>query len=211
MPDVFIAKDKAKKKNTAVPSDPAKPDHVEKLKNHTHNPLSAFCFYPHKVSFLDQKPDETVVLLVRRHVITNVPWLLLVLIMIFAPLILQYFPLLNFLPLRFQTVAISVWYLLTLAIFIENFLSWFFSVNIVTTKRVIDVNFDSLIYRKITDAELAHIEDVTVQMGSVVRTLFGYGDIVIQTAAEIPNVTFEAVPHPDEVERILSDLRSKIE
>jgi len=127
--------------------------------------------------------------------------------MSFAPAILKTFPLLDFLPARFQMVAILIWYLLTLAIAIQGFLSWFFSVNIITNKRVIDVDFDNLIYRKVTDAEISHIEDATVQMGSVIRTLFNFGDIVIQTAAEIPEVTFDAVPNPDAIDKILSELR----
>jgi hypothetical protein len=127
--------------------------------------------------------------------------------MLFAPLILNSFPLLSFLPLKFQTIAILFWYLLTTAIAIQGFLSWFYSINIITNKRVIDVDFYNLIYREITDAEINHIEDATVQMGSAIRTLFDFGDIVIQTAAEIPEVNFEAVPHPDRIAKILSDIR----
>lgn len=221
MPDIYInPEDKTKK--TPAPSAASHkavkknkstgfkvPDNVENLPGHNHNPLSAYCYYPHHVNFINEEPDEVIVLLVRRHVITNVGWILLVILMIFAPIVLNYFPLLNFLPGRFQTVALLFWYLLTTAIAIQGFLTWFFSVNIITNKRVIDVDFENLIYRKITDAEIAHIEDATVQMGSVIRTIFDFGDIIIQTAAEIPEVTFDAVPHPDRIDKILSDLRMK--
>lgn len=211
MPDIYInPQDKPKKgvkkvkkllKKSIIPSN------VESLPGHNHNPLSSFCYFPHHVNFINQEPDEKIVLLVRRHIITNVGWIALVILMSFAPAILKTFPLLDFLPARFQMVAILIWYLLTLAIAIQGFLSWFFSVNIITNKRVIDVDFDNLIYRKITDAEITHIEDATVQMGSVIRTLFNFGDIVIQTAAEIPEVTFDAVPQPDKIDKILSELR----
>jgi hypothetical protein len=217
MPDIYInppqdppKNDKPTKKVSSFSKklafDP-NPKSVEGLPGHNHNPLSAFSYFPHHVDFIDQEPDERVILLVRRHVITNIPWILVVLLLFFAPLLLQTFPLLEFLPLRFQTVAVLVWYLLALAVAIQGFLSWFFSVNIITNKRVIDVDFDNLIYRKITDAEITHIEDATVQMGSVIRTLFDFGDIIIQTAAEIPEVTFDAVPHPDRIDEILSELR----
>lgn len=227
MPDIYINPEDATKKKTrsSVKTAPAKeinkptnpsnkvtdfsiiPDNIESLPGHTHNPLSAYCYYPHNVDFINEEPDEIVILLVRRHIITNLGWIALVALMLVAPFILQYFPLLDFLPLRFQTVAILIWYLLTLAIGIQGFLSWFFSVNIITNKRVIDVDFDNLIYRKITDAEITHIEDATVRMGSVIRTIFDYGDVLIQTAAEVPEITFWAVPHPDRIDKILSDLR----
>lgn len=187
------------------------PPNVEILPGHTHNPLAAYIYFPHSVAFLNEEPDEKIILLVRRHIFTNFGWIALVILMIFAPLVLNYFPLLNFLPLKFQTIAILAWYLLTLAIAIQGFLSWFFSVNIVTNKRVIDIDFENLIYRKITDAKLDHIEDVTVKMGSVIRTIFDFGDVLIQTAAEVPEVTFWAVPHPDRIDKLLSDLRLDIQ
>jgi len=185
------------------------PENVESLPGHTHNSLSSYCYFPHNISFMNIEPGEKVILLVRRHIITNAGWVLLSIIMIFAPRVLTFFPLLDFLPGRFQLAAILFWYLLTLAIVIQGFLTWFYSVNIITNKRVIDIDFINLIYRKITDAEISHIEDATVEMGSVIRTIFDFGDIVIQTAAEIPEVTFDAVPHPDRIDKILSDLRLK--
>ncbi len=209
MPDIFISEDKVpgKEKKSKLHTKKIETFDPEGMQGHTHNPLAAFCYYPHNVDFINQEPDEKVILLVRRHFITNLGWLALVAVMIVAPSVLSVFPLLDFLPARFQLAAILVWYLLTLAIFIQGFLSWFFSVNIITNKRVIDVDFENLIYRKITDAEIDKIEDATVQMGSVIRTLFDYGDVLIQTAAEIPEIEFEAVPHPDRIDKILSDVR----
>lgn len=224
MPDIFInpedepkVEKKVKKvKHHKVPSDKGKiPSLVnpeakvsrESSPFHTHNPMSAFCYYPHGVSFINQEPEEEIILLVRRHFFTNLGWILVTVLMALSPILLDFFPVLSFMPGNFQLVALLIWYLLTLAIFIQGFLSWFFSVNIITNKRVIDVDFVNLIYRRVTDAEIDKIEDVTVQMGSVVRTLFDYGDVLIQTAAEIPEVEFEGVPHPDQIDKILSQLR----
>lgn len=207
MPDIFISKpEKAK-----IFELPGPDKSVENLPGHNHNPLTSFCYYPHLVDFLDKEPDEKVILLVRRHFITNVPWILLVIALAFSPLVFRVFPLISFLPDRFQSVFVLFWYLLDIAIFFQGFLSWFFSVNIITDKRVIDVEFLNLIYRRITDAEISHIEDVTVAMGSVVRTLFDYGDVTVETAAEFPNIVFESVPHPDRINKILSDLRTERE
>lgn len=210
MPDIYInPKDKPAKVTTtkAPPASLTQPENVEGMIGHTHNPLASYCLYPHDIQFLTKEPDEKVILLVRRHILTNVGWVLLVILMLFAPLVLKYFPLLDFLPIKYQLISVLAWYLIALVIAIQGFLSWFFSVNIVTSKRVIDVDFVNLIYRKVTDAEINHIEDVTVQMGSVIRTLFDFGDVLIQTAAEVPEVEFEAVPHPDRIDKILSDLR----
>ena len=180
---------------------------VHHLTGHSHNPLSTFLYFPDGVSFIAQEPKERIVLLLRRHPITNVPWIFFGLVMLFAPGVLSFFPILSFLPERFQFLAVVLWYLITTAYVFESFLDWFFSVYIVTDERVFDVDFVNLVYREIAEANIDQIQDVNVKMGSVIRTLFNYGDIQIQTASAQPNIEFEASPDPDRVAKILRELR----
>ncbi|KKR84169.1 MAG: hypothetical protein UU32_C0049G0007 [Candidatus Woesebacteria bacterium GW2011_GWB1_41_10] len=128
-------------------------------------------------------------------------------LMFLAPMVLSSFPLLDFLPENYKFVAILGWYMISIAYAFESFLDWFFSVYIVTDERIFDVDFVNLIYREISEANIDQIQDVTTAMGGVVRTLFNYGDVFIQTASEIPRIEFEAVPHPDQVAKILRELR----
>lgn len=213
MPDIFVAKkDKSKagsgkKKPASAKSKKKKRFIKHKAEGRSHNPLTAFSYFPEKANFVNQDPEEEVILILRRHPATNIRWILIVLLMISAPLILTTLPLLNFLPIRFQIIALISWYLLTLAYAFEQFLSWFFNVNIITDERIIDVDFINLVYREMTDANIDQIQDVTVRLGSVIRTMFNYGDVIIQTAAEIPQIEFQAIPKPDEVARILREER----
>lgn len=211
MPDIFIADKKNKKKEQKPKTPPkksVKKDHsAKKHRTFKTNPLSSYIYYPREVNFLNKDPEEQVILILRRHPITNLGWAFLGLLMLFAPTVLNYFPIIEFLPERFQFIIIVSWYLLTVAFVFEKFLSWFFNVNIITDERIFDVDFIHLTYREMTDANIDQVQDVTVRMGSVIRTIFNYGDIVIQTAAEIPQIGFEAVPKPDRVARILRELR----
>ena len=206
MPDVFVS------------SSPAPKDREEILKKAVtefHQPeggiLSAFNFYPPKVNFETQDDQEDVVLLLRQHPIVNVKWIVIAILGLFAPIALNYVPILDFLPQRYQFIAILVWYLLVAAYVLESFLFWFFNVYIVTTERVVDVDFYNLIYKKVSDADLTKIQDVSYNMGGVLRTLLNYGDVDIQTAGELPNFDFAAVPRPDRVAKILQDLRQEEE
>lgn len=178
-----------------------------KTQGHSHSPLAAYCYYPDRVNFINKDPEEVIVLLLRRHPITNLGWIFLVIVMLFAPAIFSVFPFFELLPAGFQITTILLWYLLTTAFVFEKFLGWFFNVNIVTDERIIEVDFVNLIYRELTDANIDQIQDVTVQIGGAIRTFFNYGDVVVQTAAEIPQIVFEAVPNPDKVARILRELR----
>lgn len=220
MPDIFVSEKKLKE---ATPKDPKsesdrghlsesqfrefKEKEVRKLRlKEKQSALSAFYYFPKHVSFETKESEEKIVLLLRRHPITNVPWIIAAFFMLFAPLVVSFFPIVSFLPERFQVVAVMGWYLITTAFIIENFLSWFFNVNIVTDERIVDIDFHNLIYKEVSDTKIENIQDVTYTMGGVARTVFNYGDIFVQTAAEVPAFDFLAVPKPDRVTRIIQDL-----
>ena len=177
------------------------------MKGHSHNPLSSYLSYPDKVKFINKDKEEKVILLLRKHPVTNTYWIFISFFMLLAPF---FFPMLTFfngLPFAFKSVLVLIWYLITLALILEGFLAWFFHVNIITDERIIEVDFVNLLYREITDANIADVQDVTVEVGGALRTYMNYGDIIVQTAAQIPKIEFEAVPKPDEVARILRELR----
>ena len=168
---------------------------------------ASFCYYPEGVSFINKDPEEEIIVLIRKHPITNLRWIFTALFLLILPAFLTVFPFFESLPVGFQFVSALIWYLVTMAYVLEKYLSWFFHVNIITDERIIEVDFHNLIYREMTDASIENIEDVTVQIGGGIRTFFNYGDIVIQTAAQIPQVTFEAVSRPDMIAKVLRELR----
>ncbi|BCX14429.1 MAG: hypothetical protein KatS3mg088_112 [Patescibacteria group bacterium] len=171
------------------------------------NPLSPFAFLPKDVDFETRNKGEKVVLLLRRHPITNLRWIVISVFMSIAPIFLNTFPILSFMPSNFRFVAILGWYMIVFAFVFESFLSWFFNVNIITDERIVDVDFSNLIYKEISDADIDKIQDVNVRVGGVIRTMFNYGDVYIQTASERPNFEFIAVPNPERVVKILQELR----
>ncbi len=205
MPDVFVSETKNIEINP--PSGHSKPKNIEKYGLHNHNPLSSYCYYPDEIKFVAKDSKEKIILFLRRHPITNVGWILVSILMALAPMVLDRFPIIAFLPENFQFIAVLGWYLITIAYTFESFLDWFFSVYVITDERIFDVDFVNLIYREISEANIDQIQDVTVAMGGVVRTIFNYGDILLQTASEVPRIEFEAVPHPDQVAKILRGLR----
>ncbi len=219
MPDIFVSKqDKKESKNTHKKSRRPSSDPEElkktlqkKIQNEvpkpTHKAISAFNYYPNRVKFVGADNKEHIILLLRRHPITNIGWIISVFLMILAPVFLSYVVPIAQLPTDYQLVALMFWYLITLAFAIEKFISWFFNVNIVTDERIFDVDFVHLVYREITDANLDQIQDVTTQVGGVIRTMFNFGNVMIQTAAEIPQIEFVSVPKPDVVAQILRELR----
>lgn len=200
-------------------------DHSEKKELHpetevgltrgdTKNPLAAFSVHPPRVRFETQTDKEEIILLLRQHVITLVPWIFLFALMVFVPFWLPIITRVltidtSFIPVGFQLVGVLIWYLITFGLGFQNFLYWYFNVYIVTDERVIDIDFLSLMYKRVSDAPIAKIQDVTYSMGGLIRAIFDYGDVTVQTAGELPNFDFLAVPHPDKVAKVISDLMQK--
>ncbi|KKQ43821.1 MAG: hypothetical protein US62_C0041G0010 [Candidatus Woesebacteria bacterium GW2011_GWA1_37_8] len=216
MSDVFVSKKSVEKKedgkarvsflNTPRPL-AVKKTEEHKLPNHNHNPFTPFYYYPDNVNFITREPEEKIILMLRAHPITNLRWMLTGLLMSLAPIFFLFFPFFEKLPIGYQNILVIIWYLITFAFIFEEFLMWFFHVNIVTDERIIEVDFVSIFAREITDANLDQIQDVTSQIVGGVWTFFNFGNVIVQTASEIPRITFEKVPKPDEVSKILRELR----
>lgn len=176
-------------------------------KAHLKKPLSAFSFYPDGIDFETRESEEEVILFLRQHAIVNIPWILVAFLMILAPFFVSSLPLFELIPANFKFIFVLVWYLVTTAFVLEKFLTWFFNVYIVTDERIVDIDFYNLIYKEVSDAKIDNIQDVTYNMGGVIRTLFNYGNVFVQTASEVPNFEFLAVPKPDKAVRVLLDLQ----
>jgi uncharacterized membrane protein YdbT with pleckstrin-like domain len=109
-------------------------------------------------------------------------------------------------PAGYVVVGTVFWYVASFGFFLTVFLQWYFNIFIVTDKRIIDIDFLYLLYKKFAEAQLFRIQDVSFRTGGIMATMFNFGDVLIQTAGELPNFVFEKVPRPSDVVHIISDL-----
>ena len=74
-----------------------KKESVHELSGHSHNPFAAFHYMPDNIRLETQEPEEKIILFLRKHPITNIPWILAAAALLFAPLLFfDGFPLLSF-------------------------------------------------------------------------------------------------------------------
>lgn len=180
---------------------------VKKSRAHFYSSLS---FNPENVKFENQEADEQIILLIRRHLITNVPWIVTALIFIITPLVLSFFSNLftPFFHISSNTLFVLVlfYYLIILGFILVEFSLWYFTVGIVTNKRLIDLDLIGILNKHVSETKLNLIEDVSyVQVGSI-RSVFNYGDVEIQTAGTLTNFEFDRAPEPARIVRIIADL-----
>lgn len=161
------------------------------------------------VRFETQDPEEEILMILRAHWLTNIPWFVVAVLLFFAPTVLRSFPLLDSFPIRFQMMFVVVWYLILLMYVFERFLSWFFNMTIITDERIVDVDFLNLTTKKVSDTDLGKIQDVSFTNAGAIGAIFNFGDVLVQTAAEVTEFVFEKVPSPADVAKILQRLRTE--
>lgn len=171
----------------------------------SHNALHSFCIRP-KVTFDNQDPDEEIILVLRAHPITQLPWIINSAIL-FTLLVLFNFSFLTTYITSAQLLYINIFiFIMILSYMFFNFLSYFFNVGIVTNKRVLDFDYYVIIYKEFTEAKLARVEDITAKSGGYFASLFNFGDVFIQTAGTEANIEFLKVARPQDVVDIINGL-----
>jgi len=199
MPDIFVTK-KIKQ---------------EKKKGEKEiTPLSSFYKNHLGVWFQNQEEDEEIILFLRQHFITNIPWIATSIALIFVPLVLFFlFPTTNgsffglsLFTAQFTTVFIIFYYLVVLTYAFVSFITWYYNIFIVTKKRVVDIDFSDLVYHNVALTKLNLVQDIDYTQIGFVRSLFNYGDVFIQTAGDKPNFEARAVPKPAKIAQIIEDL-----
>ncbi len=166
--------------------------------------------YPGNVKFENQEEDEEIVLLVRRDLITNVPWIIAAILLILIPPIISAFPqLFNSLFIVSSDVlllATLFYYLIVIGFIIVEFTLWYFNIGLVTTKRIIDFDVSGVLFKEVSETKLSLVEDVTYNQVGAIRSVFNYGDVHIQTAGTNENFEFDRAPEPARIVRIIADM-----
>jgi|WetSurMetagenome_2_1015567.scaffolds.fasta_scaffold291295_1 uncharacterized membrane protein YdbT with pleckstrin-like domain len=180
---------------------------------HSMRHLAAYAVRPESVRFETQEAEETVELFLRQHPIVNASWIVLSIIIFFSPIVFfplfsKLFPLPFVIPASYIFIVMIFWYLALYGFILSNFLHWFFNIYIVTNERVVDIDFMFFLYKHFSEAELPKIQDISFTASGMLATIFDYGNVLIETAGELPNIEFEKVPHP---EKIVEKIRSLIE
>ncbi|PIR79809.1 MAG: hypothetical protein COU25_03515 [Candidatus Levybacteria bacterium CG10_big_fil_rev_8_21_14_0_10_35_13] len=229
MPDIFVEEHKHKKGEPKINvhthlehSSGTYSEEKTKLsaEHHIEGPeakvhvFSSFCRNPSDIFFKNQQPNEKVLLFLRKHMITNLRWISLSILLILAPIFVV--PLLVFfdvglitLPIRFTVIFLGFYYLVVSAYIYVHFITWYFNISFVTDIRVVDIDFSNLIYKNIAATKLSLVQDVSFDQIGVIPTFFDYGDVLVQTAGTMENFDFESSPQPENVVHIIHDLIGK--
>lgn len=204
----FILKPSETKQENKI----AKEANTEKEIQHKHKTkfYTSLCINPSDVIFENQEEDEEIILLIRRDLITNIPWIASAALLLIIPPILTVFSDLftPFFQVSSQTLMLALlfYYLIIIGFILVEFSIWYFNVGLVTNKRIIDLDVSGILYKHVSETRINLVEDVSYSQVGSIRSVFNYGDVLVQTAATFANFEFDRAPEPARIVRIIANM-----
>lgn len=157
--------------------------------------------------------QETQVYTYRAHPITLLPFLLTLIFLIAIPpgvyaSFSVFQPELLADPGRMTLFVLgaSIFFLFGILFMFQMFIDYWLDVFIVTDMRVLDIEQQGLFSRTVSELRLFRVQDVTAEIKGFWRTMFNYGNVFIQTAAEKERFEFINIAKPNEIAKMILDL-----
>lgn len=94
--------------------------------------------------------------------------------------------------------------LLGLLIFAPGWISWHFSVFIITDQRFIQITQKGLFHRAVADISLSQIQSINYEVSGLEQTLLGFGTIKMQTY--IGDMVIHDIHHPAKIQKKLLNI-----
>jgi membrane protein YdbS with pleckstrin-like domain len=151
---------------------------------------------------LGLKEEERLVMVARAAVVTVVPAFFLAAILIGA---VGFFltPILRLEVLGY--VIIGVVSVLALAIGLGQLMRWRGTALALTERRLFVVRRSGLFERNVAELPLSKISAVSYQVKGLLPTVFGYGTLLVATAASENPLAMSRLPHPDRLQAIIAE------
>jgi len=153
--------------------------------------------------FKDQFDDEEVLYVFHKHPIVMRRGLILGMVAwLIGPvysLILTYTNPDNPPSMAFFGVSLLLSVAIGLLLFIPSWISWYFSIFILTDQRFIQITQRGLFHRAVADLGLAQIQSVNYEVSGIQESLLGFGTIKMQTY--VGDLTIKDIHHPAKIQK----------
>ncbi len=156
---------------------------------------------PQKAKYFDdQFDDEEVLLVFRRHPVVMRKGLVLGMI----GLLLGTLPALVKPEYSYFFGGLAAGFILMIVLFMPAWISWYFSVFIVTDQRFIQVSQKGLFHKSVVDISLQQIKSLNYEIAGLQETMLGFGTILIQTY--IGDLVVKDIHHPAKIQKQIAEI-----
>lgn len=158
---------------------------------------------PHKY-FDDQLDDEEVLFVFRKHPVVMRKGLIFAMV----ALLLGTLPSLVKPEYLYLFGGLAAGFVLATLVFLPSWITWNYSVFIVTDQRLIQITQKGLWKRSVVDIGLPQIQMVNYEVSGLEETVLGFGTIMMQTL--VGDLIIHDVHHPAKIQKkLLMVLREK--
>lgn len=166
--------------------------------------------------FPDQRSDEKLILIVRRHWSRMFKHVLkfasaFIIPIIIGLVVFLYFQIALESEIIFMIIVmvVSLYYLFIILFFLNDFIDYYLDIWVVTDQRVVNVEQEGLFNRTISSLTIEKVQDVTSEIKGKLQTFMDFGQVYIQTAGEKERFLFEEVPHPAKIAKLVQDIHDR--
>ena len=89
-------------------------------------------------------------------------------------------------------------------LFFPTWMSWYFSVYLITNQRFIQVYQKGFFHKSVADTPLSQIQSVNYEISGIQETLLGFGTIIVQTY--LGDIVMHEMHHPAKTSTIITDV-----
>jgi energy-coupling factor transporter transmembrane protein EcfT len=165
---------------------------------------------------------EKILRIVRRHFLILIPSIVAIIFAAIFPFLIYIFLTSAFLSLDLSVVLLidnfaahwgsfgySVWLLLLWIFFFVEWTDYYLDMIVITDRRVIEVRQKGFFNREVTSFLHSQIQDITVDTEGVLRTLFKFGELHIQTAGHNHEIIIKDAYCPEEARTLILQLEQQ--
>lgn len=158
--------------------------------------------------FEDQMDGEEVLFIFRKHPVVMRKGLIIAsLALLLGPVATVGLTLLRPLnppSMTFFFLSIAASFVLAAILLIPTWMSWHFSIFIVTDQRLIQITQKGFFHRSVVDMGLGQIRMVNYEVSGLQETLLGYGTLLVQT--QVGDLTVHDIPRPAKIQKQLLEV-----
>ncbi|MEK7638353.1 MAG: PH domain-containing protein [Patescibacteria group bacterium] len=98
----------------------------------------------------------------------------------------------------------ALWGLVLWVMFWQFWTTYYMDIWVVTSRRIIDIDYQRLFDRNIAIVRLERVQDVTTHVKGIVGTLLRYGSVVVQTAGSEKEFVIDQIANPEALRDVIS-------
>jgi membrane protein YdbS with pleckstrin-like domain len=150
------------------------------------------------IHFEGQRADEKVLYYCLQHPMIFAPVTLICLISLVIPYFLV--RLLDGLP---QLIGLIIYAVFLVVYIFYHYFTYNNSESILSSERILSIDQLGFFQKKISEAELERVQDVSTNIKGVIPTFFRYGNVTIRTASNETQIILESIADPYSVQQII--------